>query len=211
MKPSKNSQELFNQIRMRVLGPHVAKRLWERRLNETERKMLGRSLEHAYREYPSAARMWAKAKRVNYSAAVIDVAETLGLLPTADAEWLRREGGELPSDPEEAVQAAIDRGDLVLLLKQRIMHWEGREYDISFAKYPVLWDFLEQACRHAKTCEAIGWDTFGDDKNVDYITKTKSKLSNLRGFPIGLIDLFVSAGPKRQRLNIEPERIHLFD
>lgn len=211
MQPKRSAQKLFDQTLLRILGPQAAKRLWERTLNETERKMLGRSLEQAYREYPSAARMWAKVKQVNYSAAVIDVGELLNFLTTADADWLRREGGELPSNPEEAVQAAIDRGDLVLLLKEKILHWGGREYDIPFASHPVLWEFFVQACRHAKKREPVGWDTFGDDKRENYVTQTKSKLSELAGFPIELIYLFNSVGPKRQRLDLEPERIHLVD
>ncbi len=210
-QPSTRAQKLFEQTRLRIQGPHAAERLWERLFNATERKMLGRSLQHAYQEYPSAARMWAKVKQVNYSAAVIDVAEILNFLTSADADWLRREGNELPSDPAEAMQVAVERGDLVLSLRDRKLHWSGREYEIPFGNHPTLWDFLETACRFAKSRDSIGWDAFGDNKSENYVAQTKSKLSKLPGFPIELIDLFVNAGPKRQRLDLEPERIHLFD
>ncbi len=52
---------------------------------------------------------------------------------------------------------------------------------------------------------------FGEEKGLNCVTHIKSKLSQLAGFPIDLIDLFVSDGPKPQRLDSKPEQIQLFD
>ncbi len=210
-QPSPRAQELLNQTRRRMLGPYTAERLWERNLNATDRKLLGRSLEHVYQLYPSAAQIWARFKRIKLSAAVIEVAEILNFLTPANADWLRREWGELPSDPAEAMQVAIERGDLVLSLREHTLHWNKHEFEIPFAKHPALWDFLVTVCHNAKKGESVGCYSFGGEKGLNYVTQTKSKLSQLAGFPIDLIDLFESAGPKRQRLNLAPERIHLFD
>lgn len=209
--PSMKAREMFDGLYRRIQGVASAQRLWERHLNDTEKKLLGPSFRKAFEQYPGAHKMWLKAKNSNRSVAVIDVAEKLNLITHADAEWLRREGGELPSDPDEAKHVAIERGDLVLSLNDKKLYWCGREYEVSFGKNPVLWSFLEIACRKAKVRESIGWDTFGAEKSVNYVAQTKSKLSKLPGFPIEVIDLFVCDGFKRQRLNLAPERIHLFD
>lgn len=210
LTPSRKAQELFDATRRRIQGLAAAQRLWDRHLNDTEKQILGRPFRRAFEQYPKAEWMWAKVKNVNQSIAVIDVAETLNLITQADAEWLRREGGELPSDPAEAKNVAIERGDLVLSLKDKKLHWNGHEYEIPFGNHPALWDFLATACRLAKRRESMGWDTF-ESKSENYVAQTKSKLSTLPGFPPDLIDLFESDGPKRQRLDLEPERIHLFD
>lgn len=211
LTPSRKAQELFDATRRRIQGLAAAQRLWDRHLNDTEKQILGRPFRRAFEQYPKAEWMWVKVKNVNQSIAVIDVAETLNLITQADAEWLRREGGELPSHPAEAKNVAIERGDLVLSLKDKKLHWNGREYEIPFGNHPALWDFLLTACRCAKSGESIGWDTFGDNKGLNYVAGTKSKLSKLPGFPLDVIDLFVSDGRKRQRLDLAPERIHLFD
>ena len=123
LTPSRKAQELFDATRRRIQGLAAAQRLWDRHLNDTEKQILGRPFRRAFEQYPKAEWMWAKVKNVNQSIAVIDVAETLNFITQADAEWLRREGGELPSDPAEAKNVAIERGDLVLSLKDKKLHW----------------------------------------------------------------------------------------
>ena len=206
--PSEAARELFHNTRRRILGVPAAELIWNRSFNVTDRKMLGNSFRQALELYPSAARMWAKVKRVNRSIAIIEVAETLNLLSKQDADWLRREGGELPSDPAEALQAAMERGDLVVYVRKHSLSWHSRDYEIKFEKHPQLWDFFVTVCRAAKQEEGVGWDAFGHAADLNYVTKAKSRLSKLPGFPLDLIDLFVPDGPKRQRLNLPAERIH---
>ena len=210
-QPSLEAQELFLTTRLRISNVQAAQRIWDRSFNATDRKMLGSTFLKALELYPNAVRMWAKVKRVNRSLAVIEVAESLDLLSPQDADWLRREGGELPSDPAEAEMAAIARGDLVVSIKERSISWDGREYDIPFLNHPKLWDFFVTTCRAAKRGEGVGWDTFSSGKDDSYVAKTKSKLSTLPGFPIALIDLFVSDGVKRQRLDLPAERIYIVE
>ncbi|MCD0462483.1 hypothetical protein [Roseiconus lacunae] len=209
MNPSKKARELFDHTRRILLGVPSAQRLWERSLNSAERKMLGDSFREAFEDFPNAAQMWARVKQVNYPLAVIEVAETLNLLTHTDAEWLRHELGELPADPAAAEIAAIDRGDLVLSLRERTLYRLGEECFIAFDRHPSLWDFWVTVCRAAKRGEGVGWDSFGENKRENYVTQTKSRLSKLPGFPIDLINLIVVDGVGRQRLDVPAEQIFI--
>ena len=210
MQPSTKAQELFDRTRHRILGVPCAHRLWVRALRSAEKRKLGHSFRDAFETYPCAASMWVEVKRVNYSRAVIEVAESLNLLTSTDADWLLREGGEIPRDPVEAEQAAIERGDLVFSIKDRKIFWSGKECEIPFGKHTSLWDFWRTSCEAAVQGEGVGWDSFGAAKSETYVADKKNKLSSLPGFPIELIDRYVSDGTGRQRLDLEAERIHFF-
>lgn len=211
VQPSLPARRLYDDVLRQTYVRQCAELLWQRKFNDTEKRMLGGTFSRAIDDYPYAPLMWAKAKSVSFTLAVIEVAETLGLLASGDADWLRREGGELPLDPAEARDVAIERGDLVLSCRERRFHWNGREYEVPLTKHPVLWDFLLTVCRAAKRSEAVDSNSFGDSKRENYVTQTKSSLAKLPGFPLDLLDLFVSEGPQRQRLDLPAERIHILD
>ena len=59
LRPSARAQELFDVLRYRVQGLAAAERLWQRHLNDTEKRLLGTTLRRAIESYPRAPRLWA--------------------------------------------------------------------------------------------------------------------------------------------------------
>jgi hypothetical protein len=107
--------EELEDIALRIGGPVSAARLWERVLTPQERQRLGGDLEVAWRGHGGTAGMWMALRQVSRPRAVLDVPHEIGLLTDGNYRWLLREIGELHDDPEDALQAAVRTGGLVLV------------------------------------------------------------------------------------------------
>jgi hypothetical protein len=141
---------------------------------------------------------------------VVEVAKILGFLRDEDYEWLLRETGQVV-DVEEAKTVAIAAGDLVLVEHPREAFWNGEQIDIAWNRYNALWEFLWELARSSKSGQPIDAFTFGDGMDGNVVTRRKSRLSNMKEFPISLIDLIECVGRGSQQLVLSRERIHVFE
>jgi hypothetical protein len=193
----------------RIQAAISAARLWERILTERERQRLGGVLEDAWRQYGTAG-MWMNLRGVSAGRAVVDVAHALGFLDDAAWRWLLRELGEVHDDPEEALQAAIAGGGLVLIERPREAYWQGQPIAVAWDQRPALWDFFWELCRQAKAGHALDHTTFAST-DVAVVTKQKSRLRGTRGFPPTLATLIRPVGRGTQQLALPPQQIRIFE
>jgi hypothetical protein len=188
----------------------AAARLWERVLTEAERQRLGGDLVQAHRQYGTAG-MWARLRGVSPPRAVVDVAHALNLMDEATRGWLLRELGEIHDDPEAAVNAAVESGALVLVERPREAYWDGWPINVNWERRSALWSFFWELCRAAKAGRPIDHTDLGSDAAPDAVTKQKSRLLRLAGFPVELGDLIQPVGRGTQRLVLPAASIRLFE
>lgn len=225
--PTFEARRAFHDCFHRIKDEGSAGRLWNRHLSDKDRQKLlsdpecrtllrqldckdsRAPLTAVYRHYGTAG-MWAALKGVSLDRAVIDVAHRLDFLSAANYEWLLREIGEL-SDPEEAMEAAIAAGDLVLVERPRTAHWNGEEIDIDWNKSNASWGFLWEISRQAKAGQPIDHWTFGESASMSIVTKRKHGLVRMLDFPSDLARLICRAGRGTQTLNLPREHIRIFE
>jgi hypothetical protein len=183
--------------------------LWERVLTERERQSLGGDLVAAWRRYGTAG-MWIQLRGVSAERAVVDVPHALGLITDGTWRWLLRELGEVHDDPEEALQAAVAGGGLVLVEHTRAVYWQGKELAVAWEKHSALWGFFWEVCRQAKAGQAVDHTTLGST-DVSVVAKQKSRLLGTKGFPRALGDLIKPAGRYTQKLDLPREQIRIFE
>ncbi len=188
-----------------------AERLWERVLTNEERQRLGGDLQTLYRECGTAAGIWKKLRGVSDRRAIIDVARAINVLDEQSFRWLLREIGEGYDDPEETLQAAIGSVALVLVARPRAAYWKGKPIDVDWKRRSVLWNFLWELCRLAKTGAPIDCMDLGESAHPDSVTKKKSRLLNESGFPVELGDRIVPVGTGTQKLDVPPAEIRMFE
>ena len=114
------------------------------------------------------------------------------------------------SDPEEAMEAAIAAGDLVLIERPRSAHWGGNQIAIDWNRYLASWEFLWELSRCAKSGQLLDNETFGETAANDIVAKRKCRLINTAGFPIELANLIDPIGRGTQQLRFPRERIRIF-
>jgi hypothetical protein len=154
--------------------------------------------------------MWMQLHGVSLARAVVDVARELNLLDDRTRSWLLRELREAPDDPEEALQAAIASGDLVVVEHPRAAYWRGQPISVPWQERPVLWHFFWEVCRHAKAGQPVDHTTF-NATDPGLLAKQKSRLRGLRSFPRALAALIQPAGRHAQKLALPPPQIHIFE
>jgi hypothetical protein len=124
---------------------------------------------------------------------------------------LRREGDILDATLDQAIESRKRSGDLVVVEEPPAVYWKGTEIEIEWNDRPSMWKFIWRICRAAKRGRAIDHMDFGENLSKDYVSKTKSRLVNCDEFPDDLAVLIESDSCGTQRLNLPPERIHIFD
>jgi hypothetical protein len=187
----------------------AAERLWQRVLTEEERQRLGGDFRTAYAKHRTAG-MWMKLRGVSRDRAIVDVAHAVDLITDATHEWLLRELGQLPSDSEQAIEDAVQAGDLVLVERPRAAYWKGKPIEADWEKRNRLWDVLWEFCRCGKAGQSLGWDQF-QTTDDQFVTHQKSRLKSLRRFPSDLAKRIIPAGRGEQRLDLPPSAIRLFE
>jgi hypothetical protein len=178
-------------------------------LSAEDQERLGGDLEKAYYKYGSAG-MWAELRGVTPLRAVVDVAKILGFLRDEDREWLLRETGEI-LEAEEAISNAIAAGELVLVERPREAHWIGQRIEVDWDQHAALWDFLWELGRSSKAGQPIDAFTFGERADRNIVTRRKSRLTAMEGFPLDLANLIESVGRGSQQLKLPRERIRMFE
>jgi hypothetical protein len=91
--PQNVTDELQLQ-RSRVAPFTSADRLWQRVLNDEDRRQLGGDPEKAYRDNRGTVGMWIKLRGVTPQRAIVDVAHEIGFLDDSNYRWLLHEIGE---------------------------------------------------------------------------------------------------------------------
>lgn len=234
------ARQLFYKTKFQVSHPSVAKRLWKRRFKESERKMLGSSIRIAIRRHGTAVEMWRHVRGGSLQKAVIEIGKAIGVLTEDDKDWLLREAGEPSGNPdaaqaeaicrddraiqrelrrtdlseknEDAQSEAIVQGGLVVERSTRSVYWDGELIEVDWLpKYREAWEFLILACEHAQRNEAIDRLSFGEKSRKNIVTQKKSRLSEVPGFPIEIIDYFQNAGARTQKFAIPQDKLHIFE
>jgi len=208
-EPSPQALDEFENCRLRIKGFVSAKLLWDRYLSPGDRKRFDDDLEDAYKRLGTAG-IWARLRGVTIQRAVLDVAKKLQTLTDENYEWLLRESGEI-LDPEEAKEQAIIAGHLVVVEPQREVHWKGARIEVDWHRNEAQWVFLDELCRHAKAGRPVDRFSFGERAHQDVVTKRKSRLLSIRGFPIDLGVLIEPVDPRTQQLRLPPEQIRIFE
>ena len=201
--------ELWQRARAYAVSYMGARFLWERRLRPEERQKLGATLDDAINAHENAVKMWRKLYPVSEARATIEVARRIEFLTEFDADLLLREVGELPRDPEEAKDLAIERGDLVLVRHSREVFWNGEQVSEHWFKKGEEWEFLLVACEHAMRNESLDRWSFGEGAHADAVSKKKSRLKAVSGFPPEIVRFFKVTGKRTQKFTLDAERIHI--
>jgi len=202
------AQQAFLECRQRICNVPGAQRLWERHLTPSDRDRLGGDFCRAYEEHQILG-MWVTLRGVTRNRAVLDIGLRLNFLSEGDYQWLVREIGEFPNT-QEAMTAAIAAGHLVLVEDPREVYWNGVVIDVDWNRYAANWEFLWVLSQQAKRGRSIDRLDFGDNSAPNIVTRRKHRLTSRPEFPVDLTDLIIPAGRGTQRLDLAPERIHLF-
>ena len=205
-----SAQRKLEEAVLRVRIKNVAIELWDCVFTENEKRHLGGELSAAYSR-GGAIGMWIKLHGCTTVRAVIDIAKRLGHLSDHHREWLLREVGEF-LDAEAAYEDAILRNDLVFNSLLHELHWKGQLIEFDWENHEAKWWYLWMLARHAKKLLPIDHTLFGQQKNSNYLSKTKSDLVNkICEFPIDFADAIKPAGTGSQRLHVPAEEIRVFE
>jgi hypothetical protein len=182
-------------------------RVWDRHLTREQQRRLGDDPDLAYRDGGTVG-MWMRLHGVTAARATIDLAKLLNFIDEGTQRWLLRKTGEYSDDPEEALQLALQRADLVLTEEPRAVHWMGNELEVDWYAKGTMWEYFLTLCERAKQGRSVDAADFGDRYKADNHIKLKSRLTTkVSGFPMGLGNRIQSKPGGRQMLDIPPERI----
>lgn len=205
--PSEAAIKKWQEAAVRIGNSKTAIDLWTEVFSEEEKKRLGGNLDTAYAK--GVVPMWTKLYGCTKVRAVIEIAYRFNLLTPQYREWLLVEFGEL-LDGDAAYEEAISHDGLVLNSMTREVHWNKKPIEVPWSD-EAKWSFIWELAKHAKVSLPIDNTTFGDRKSADYVSKTKSGLTNIDGFPLGLADAIVPVARGTQQLKIEASKIRLFE
>lgn len=208
LSPEADEEYLRNKIQ--VGAAVCAARLWARAFTAQERQRLGGELQSAWRRYGTAG-MWQELRGVTKARAVVDIAAVLNLISVDTQRWLLRELGEVGDDPEEAIAAAVATGALVLVEHPRAAYWKGEAMAVDWERRPTLWNFFWLLCQRGKARRPIDRTDFEAAADPAVVTKQKSRLRKLPGFPTDLGDLIQTVGRNTQQLALPAQEIRLFE
>ena len=150
--------------------------LWQR-LTVDDRIRLGGNLKTAFVRDPHPAQIWMRLRGVSFPRAIVDVNKKLGLISEEEHRSLLQEIGEPGDDPDEAIEQAVSRGDLVLVERPRTAYWQRKPIRIDWDKRQTPWNFFWELCSHAKAGQPVDQFNFGESAGPD------TSLSSRRGSP----------------------------
>lgn len=208
--PSSEAIAALREVVARVRGGQSQRLFWSRILNHSERQQLGGDLKQALRGHGSAVSMWRHLRGGSEVRATIEVAYRLGFLTSQDSDWLVREYCEPPDEEDAVLQHAISTTKLVIVLSAKSVYWDGQKLDADWGKHKELWSYFTTLCESACVSQSVDGETF-NRPGSKYITYSKSRLKSLKGFPPKLHQLIRTTGTGRQRLDLDPAQIRIFD
>jgi hypothetical protein len=159
--------------------------------------------------------MWRKIHGGSIPQAVLAVGTALHLVDPTVANALLLEFGEAPDDSTTALEQAIATGGLILTEFPRQAWWRGKLIELDWVKQNRKWSFLFELARQSKVGVALDRLKIDADGSLakSYLTKLKSTLIGLSGFPKDLGEAIESAGPGTYHLNVRnvpAKQIRLF-
>lgn len=216
-------QTKLNELESVLQCHSIASYLWTVCMTDDERQDAVKDSPDAAKDSPDAGRnfraafgrigpvgLWMRLLGVSKPRAIVECAKRAGILKEVEYQWLLRETGVTHRTVEKAIQHAIDSGGLVLVEKEREVHWRGQQIPIDWRARPALWEFFFEICLSAKHGRSVDYMTFNKDVSPSYAAKTKFQLVSLEGFPLDLEELFRPSGRNTLKLDLAPERIHIF-
>ena len=192
----------------RVRTVNTAVDLWEQVFTEKQKQRLGGNFDAALAN-GGVVGMWTTVYGCTEERAVIEIAFLFNFLTPHHHRWLLSVTGEL-LDADGAYDNAILHNDLVLNSLTREIYWKGEPIELDWS-HEAKWSFVWELAKHAKVGLPIDSTTFGERKNVDYVSKTKSELTKLKTFPVDLADAIEVVGKGTQKLKVRPQEIRLFE
>lgn len=207
--PPDAAERDFGELFRKTSFIHVAATVWERLLNDVQRRELGGDLEIAYRNPHRTAGMWARAHGISAERAVIDLATELEMIPAFDAQWLARRLNIDRDGYAPDLDTAIAAGHLVLCTNPKRLFWQGEEVQLSGGRTP--WEYFWHLARHRKRGANLDRSVLGDDRGVRYLDQLKHRLINDCGLPLDLGELIVNVESHCQRLELDRNQIRIFE
>ena len=188
---------------------HVAATVWERLLNDEQRRQLGDDFKSAYRNPYRTAGMWAVAHGISAERAVIDLATELQMIPIFDARWLAQRLSIDPDGCSRDLENAIAAGHLVLCTNPKRLFWDGSPVELLGGTRP--WEYFWQLALHRKRGAILDRAVLGDDLGVRYLDHMKCRLINDCGLPLELGERIINVESHCQRLDLDRNRIRIFE
>ena len=207
--PSEKVLEELKAAYQLVREAPSALRLWKRVLSPQDRVRLGGDFAKAYAAHGTVG-MWMKLRGVSFPRGLVDVAGKIGFITAETQQFLLRGIGALQDDPEQAIAQAVSEGGLVLVERPPAAYWDGKKIAVPWDDHPALWKYVFELGREAKAGRPLQPSILGKPSDACHLTKVKSRLGKLAGFPPSLGDLIVAAGHGTQRLNLPPRQIRIF-
>jgi hypothetical protein len=198
-------EDIELNVRLRISAEH----LWNRNLNDHDRKRLGGDFEEAYKSLGTIG-IWAKLRGISRRRAAVEVARKVGFITEETQESLLRAVGETSDDPELTIKKAIATCALVLTERHREAFWRRKKIAIDWAVRGKPWEFLWELSGHAKQGQPLDLFDFEQRVKPGYIAKLKSRLLGLPGFPQALGAHIKPAGRGAVKLDLPPADIRLF-
>jgi hypothetical protein len=181
--------------------------VWDRMLNDDERRELGGDLPAAYEKYKGTLGIWRAVTKESLPWAVLRTAAGIGLLMDSERAWLElwlrkadptlpaqrrvEAGQENAAGPDLNVQIrnAIQTHRLVLVHGTgiKLVFWDGRRVAVDWSGSPKLWEFFLTLCENAQRGRQSDWEDFGVPfVQRDTIKHRRSRLGTTPQFPANL-------------------------
>ena len=190
--------EALRECYLRIQNSSVASRLWAWVLTDEDRLKLGNDARQAYRDGGPVG-MWMRLHGVSQPRAVLEVAKNSNLIDALMYEGLLRGIGAVRSTIDDAIQETVTSVDLVLVERDKEVFWKRRRIAIAWHRRPALWRFFWKLCASAQRRRSVDCRDFPkgpNDVSLDYVSKTKSTMVNLREFPTDLAYLIIPVGER---------------
>jgi hypothetical protein len=204
-----SAHEQFLTIQLRIKAELSAHLLWDRVLTPTQQKHLGGNFKFAYQMYGSTG-IWMKLHGVTKVRATLDIAKILNILDENTHRWLMRETGELIESLDGVIAQVVPIAIIVFMDRPMQLFWRSALVDIDWTKHNACWTYLWELARVSKQGGVLDYTAFSRDYAKDYLTKMKSRLSQMPGVPAELIDQIVPAGAGSQQLDVPRDQIRMF-
>jgi hypothetical protein len=153
---------------------------------------------------------WMMLRGISQVRAILDLVRRLNCMRNVTIEWLLRETGETPATIEQAIEAAVASTDVVLVERPRSLYWKGSMVDVDWYSANKYWVFVLTICERAKAGAGVDYTDFGKDLEKNYVSKMKSKLSELPNVPLEFVDLIIPCGRSTQKLDLPGQSIRVF-
>lgn len=200
--------KIFRAAWGRVCNFTTAQTVWDLMFSNEDREFYEDDLFFAFKTR-GVPGMWSTLRGIPKYRAVLDIAVRLGYVVQDEYRYALQKFGE-PIDGDEAWEAAIVKGHMVLNDRDREAHFEGKTIDVDWYQKSESWDFLWEISWRAKGGHPIDSTAFPRSKDSNVITKRKNRLKGIPKFPKSIINAIRRVGTGTQQLMLPRPEIRLF-